>query len=803
MTQRWVVRAALALTLVLGLARAKAQDFEQFVPNTTSQCYPGINLGWSARVGSSVHATPRIVDLAHDGHKEILIPTFSQFLEALDGPTGEDIPGFPFMHPRMKTYASPLPVDLNGDGQVEWLVALYTGELVIFGADGKVQGYLKVPPLAMKRNWVKDKLVPQQAATVRPGTPLKSAAVLEDIVNARHMDDLIILSPEEQLERQRRLQANQWQARRRVTPTEAADLEMDEDEQAKPAAETDDVADDELPDIVDEDDMFDIEEDEDEDDDANAQPWEKPTAEIGPTSHLSPEARASLDILFHPELYQTAKIDSATEDGAFLGRNLRQATNLTFGEDEIEVDAHILATPVVADVDGNGDLDVILHVSYFFSEDVIERRPERFPAGVDPHEYVATAVVCLNLVTGETRWARLLHAATKSSPNAAYALSSPLVVNADEDRSTEVFVSTSLGFVFAFKADGSSVDGWPVSLGPLSASPTAEDVTGDGTLDVCVGDTEGKVRCYNASGAITWERDVVGGIADRLTFGDVDGDGTVEVVFGTTAGLIYALHGTNGSVLPSFPIVTGGAIVAPVLLLNLNGMQFSNGLDLVVPSHNGRVYLVRGESGCVETIDIDEKSSSMVLADDVLGNGQMDLVVTTINGGVYVFETTTPYTAMNAWPSKTKGVNGFSASGNYVGIAISPQFRRFRNVQGDTFQVEFTIYDYRPPAAKRSYVVDITVGTRVSLYHKRFTKPGTHLVTVRAPLERMYSSLNVALTLPNRQSFTDSISLSFNMHFLEAIKYTLIVPFLAVSAALMLVHKRHEVADPEEPKYLF
>ncbi|KAK7197798.1 intergrin alpha chain protein [Novymonas esmeraldas] len=799
MTAPWS-RVLCALLLILVAARA--QDVEQLVPNATGHCYPGISLGWSARVGSSVFATPRIVDLAHDGHKEILVPTFSQFLEALDGPTGEDIPGFPFMHPHMKTYASPLPVDLNGDGQVDWLVALYTGELVIFGPDGKVQGYLQVPPLAMKRHWVRDSLLPQQAATIRPGTPLRSAKVLDDILKARRMDDLKIV-PEDALQQQRRRNTQRVQRHAVVEPAGAGDEEWEEEEDVVRA---DDAAAGQAADggldpwaDFDDDEIIDVEEEQVEE----PGPWEPEEPGVGPTGHLSPEARASLDLLFHPELYRTAKVDATEQEGLFYGRNLREAEDIGFSEDEIKVDAHILSTPVVTDIDQNGDLDVIMHVSYFFSDDVVATQPERFADGVNPRDYVASAVVCINLVTGETRWARVLHASAKSSPNVAYALSTPLVVNADEDRSLEVFVSTSLGFVFGFTADGGALDGWPVQLGPISASPTAEDVTGDGTLDICIGDTEGKVRCYNASGAVMWEKDVIGGVAERLTFGDVDGDGTVDVVFGTTSGLIYALHGANGSVLQSYPIVTGGSIVAPVLLLNLNGMMFDSGLDIVVPSHNGQLYLVRGTARCIETIDIDEKSSSMVLADDVLGNGHMDLVVTTINGGVYVFETSTPYSAMNAWPSKTKGVNGVSASSNYVGVAISPNFRAFRDIQGDTFTIEFTIADARRGDAPRSYMVDIFVGTRVRLYHERLTKSGAHLVRVRAPLERMYSSLTVVLTLPNGQSFTDSISLSFNMHFMSSIKYTLILPFLAVSVALMLVHKRHEVIEPEQPKYLF
>lgn len=784
MTPPW----CLLLCAVMCVVAAQAQELK---PNATSKCFSGLNLEWSARVGSSVYATPRIVDLANDGHKEILIPTFSQFLEALDGPTGQDVPGFPFMHPSMKTYASPLPVDLNGDGQVDWLVALYTGELVIFGPDGKVQGHLKVPPLAMKRNWVRDSLVPQDAATVTPGTPIRDAAVLAGIMNARRMDDLFI--DIEQLQRER---ANLLAQRRRGVQAQAATEDQAEEMATRGTEATGAVKEEEYF-YEDDDDRFDMGEDDDDRLEAN---WDDKRNEIGPTSHLSPEARESLSLLFHPELYRVAGQENETS--GFGGRNLRPAVNVTIAEDEIEVDAHILSTPVVTDVDNNNDLDVILHVSYFFSEEAVQRHHRQFPNEVSLNDYVATAVVCMNLVTGETRWARLLHASTKQSTNVAYGLSTPLVVNADEDRDSEVYVSTTLGFVFGFKGNGDPLDGWPVQLGPLSASPTAEDVTGDGKLDICIGDTEGKVRCYNASGTVMWDADVIGGIADRLSFGDVDGDGVVDVVFGTTSGLIYALRGDNGSVLPSFPIVTGGSIVAPVLLLNLNGMLFSKGVDIVVPSHDGRVYLVRETSGCVETIDIDEKSSSMVLADDITGNGQMDLLVTTINGGVYVFETQTPYTPMNAWPSKTKGVNGCSASGNYVGVFIESEFRKLRDVQGDTMPLQITVFDARKEVAQRRYVVDIFVGTRTRVHHQVFTKPGTYMLKIRAPLERVYSSLNVVLTLPNGQVFTDSISLSFNMHFMDAIKYTLVIPFLVVSMALMLVHKRHEVADPE-PQYLY
>ena len=42
----------------------------------------------------------------------------------------------------------------------------------------------------------------------------------------------------------------------------------------------------------------------------------------------------------------------------------------------------------------------------------------------------------------------------------------------------------------------------------------------------------------------------------------------------------------------------------------------------------------------------------MVLADDLDGNGHMDLVVSTMNGNVYAFETPSDYHPLKAWPQQ-------------------------------------------------------------------------------------------------------------------------------------------------------
>lgn len=129
------------------------------------------------------------------------------------------------------------------------------------------------------------------------------------------------------------------------------------------------------------------------------------------------------------------------------------------------------------------------------------------------------------------------------------------------------------------------------------------------------------------------------------------------------------------------------------------------GLHLIFPSFDGHVYAVDGRTGCADKIDISEKSYSMVLADDILGNGianafrvisatylqslgliiayveqdetikgyvgfkpakpsttplaliivcvhsigYMDLLVTTMNGNVFCFSTNSPYHPLKSW----------------------------------------------------------------------------------------------------------------------------------------------------------
>jgi len=53
-------------------------------------------------------------------------------------------------------------------------------------------------------------------------------------------------------------------------------------------------------------------------------------------------------------------------------------------------------------------------------------------------------------------------------------------------------------------------------------------------------------------------------------------------------------------------------------------------------------------------VDIGETSYSMVLAEDLNGDGRTDLLVTTMNGNVYVFETPAKHHPLGSWTSQVR-----------------------------------------------------------------------------------------------------------------------------------------------------
>jgi outer membrane protein assembly factor BamB len=794
--------------------------------NNNGTCDHSLHVLWNGQVGSSIFATPTIADLHSDGRKEIFIPTYTHFVEALDGATGGDVAGFPFTHPNFRSHSSAVPIDLDADGSLEWMIATFTGELVFLSESGQaVPGKtIKMPPLPVKRDWRKKNLAASDAAksTVnkRPAEAMfeirkKVDAVIQQRrsrVNSRP-DVMPRLSADQQSFQQAPIQdpsvdgAHQSPSPAPVTSGRSLQqFDAPMEQPLEPASPMDAPVEDDILDAERRADMMygedyygDMHEDGQEYwEDGFPVPPEGP-ATIGTDGWLSPEAKASMDLVFHPELFRSAANVEPEHDPFSIYAMLQTSNTVVVQSDEVAVDAHILSTPIIVDTDMDGRLDVVVHVSYFFDALKYDdpSNANIIPDGVDIDDFVASAVVVLDILSGTVKWQQVLHLTTKHVAHPAYAFSSPFVANVNQGIVMDIFVTTPLGFIAGFDGNGRMLPGWPVHMAPIAGSPVSDDVNGDGKLDICAGDLNGNVACFSADGKELWHTIVAGGVTDSPMLGDVNGDSFLDIVVGTSKGGIYALDARSGKLLPRFPIVADGAVMAPPLLLNLNATE-GKGLHVVVPALDGFLYVVSGTTGCYELIDLGEKSYSMVLADDLTGNGQMDLVVTTLSGGVTVFETETPFHPLKAWPRRLKSFNGATANEGRVGVFIEPESRIFRDVRGDHFKLLVNIKDDRPRTAPfRVYTLLVFAGTHIILGMRKTFDAAAVSMELPCPAQRMFTSVRVVMVTAEGLVFEDSVAMSFNMHFLETIKFLVVVPFLLTCAALWFVRKQHTVVPPK------
>ena len=817
-------------TTVKQIKRAAGELFESadIVPSNNGTCDHNVHVLWSAQVGSSVFATPSIVDLHSDGRKEILIPTYTQYVEALDGSTGGDTQGFPFAHPQFRSHSGAVPIDLDADGSLEWMIATFTGELIFLSEDGRaVPGRtIKIPPLPVKRDWRKKNLAADQAAkstvnTPRPA-PTFEAFMIRQRQNAvvqqqrrplvRTADPLPHLANEpielehhqpddkpKDLLQPAASNPPQGDKQPAVTETPKTGLTLQQLDDPLPGD-----GDQSMPDSQHGADALHYEDYGGYMDDDypyhEAVPLEtEGPRSIGTDGWLSAEAKASMDLVFHPELFKSMANVEPEHDPFSIYAMQQSGNTVVVQSDEIAVDAHVLSTPIIVDTDMDGHLDVVVHVTYFFDAQHYDKpeNTDSLPKDVDTDDFVASAIVVMDVITGAVKWQQVLHLTTKHVSHPAYAFSSPYVVNINQGILMDIFVATPLGYLAGFDGNGRALAGWPVHMAPIVGSPVSDDLNGDGKLDLCAGDVKGNVACFDAHGKELWHTVVGGAVTDSPMLGDVNGDTFLDVVVGTSLGGIYALDGRSGKVLPFFPVLADGAVMAPPLLLNLNSSE-AKGLHIVVPSLDGFLYIISGTTGCFELIDLGEKSYSMVLADDLTGNGLMDLVVTTISGGVTVFETKTPFHPLKAWPRRLKSFNGATANEGHLGVFFEKQSRFHRDIRGDRFKMLVNIRDDRPhQTGFRIYTIIVFAGTHIILGMRKSLEAKAISLELPCPAQRMYTTLRVVMVTNEGLVFEDSVAVSFNMHFLETIKYLVVVPFLLTCLALWFVRKEHTVKAPK------
>jgi hypothetical protein len=191
---------------------------------------------------------------------------------------------------------------------------------------------------------------------------------------------------------------------------------------------------------------------------------------------------------------------------------------------------NLSSSPAVADIDCDGNYEII-----FIAKDPIGNLYVKDQYGIDRPGWTGKRV---NLVSG--------------------ILTSPVVGNLNSDPQLEIVVA-GYDFVKAWKSNGSYLSGWftNIQLVGTSSNPIIGDIDGIMGQEVIVGSSDKKLYAFhtpNGSKVKYWPFITAGVINATPAIGDVDGDGQCEVVVASDDGSIYAWNtkGTSNKDWPMF-----------------------------------------------------------------------------------------------------------------------------------------------------------------------------------------------------------------------------------------------------------
>jgi len=191
--------------------------------------------------------------------------------------------------------------------------------------------------------------------------------------------------------------------------------------------------------------------------------------------------------------------------------------------------------PVLADLDGDGDLDIGVAAEqgvFFFdiSAQALGGWPYLWPVPIN-----------------NPQW------------------SAPAVGDMDGDGSLEVAVGNTCypnWGVHAIRADGTAMPGWPKVIKPVFSSPALADLDSDGDLEIIAQEGDPGAQGYRLwvwhhDGTVFpgWPRNIAAeGSSSRSNpaVADLEDDGVLEIVTVTSDGMLHIIH-PDGAELPAIP----------------------------------------------------------------------------------------------------------------------------------------------------------------------------------------------------------------------------------------------------------
>ena len=468
-------------------------------------------------------------------------------------------------------------------------------------------------------------------------------------------------------------------------------------------------------------------------------------------------------------------------------------------QEMVFVDPHVLATPTLADTNGDGFTDeLVVPVSYYF---------DPFYYG-DPHtminlggleqdeliHFVAGGIVVIDLNSGRIVAQKLLGLTEASDSQPGYMLSTPTVVRMFPGVGGAVIItSMATGQLNMMEASSlESETGFPVSLDSMSAQVAVADMFQNGVLELIVGDNSGNMYCIDSHGKRLWEFEAYDSIQSGIRFADFDGDLKLDVIFVTVYGSLWVLHGTSGTPFPGFPIRLNTHTQSPPLLMYLtHTLSDRDSLAAILPGMS-QIFIVDLRTQCINTIETESIMLNVLSGDVDPYNPGIEILVVGMDGQVVCLSAglrkmNSRQTALESWSTDGTGHNRFVHMSNSIAVLLPGINETVLNLHGNSFTLEVQVLDN---AARRSkeITVSIAIGRRYLLYNDTlplYQQITTHTLTIPTPPVPMAAFLTTTFCTQHMQCWSTSHHARFNLRFRDSLQWFLCTPFLALGVALL------------------
>ncbi|KAL0338224.1 UNVERIFIED_CONTAM: protein DEFECTIVE IN EXINE FORMATION 1 [Sesamum angustifolium] len=550
-----------------------------------TQCPRHLELRWQSEVSSSIYASPLIADINSDGKLEVVVPSFVHYLEVLEGSDGDKLPGWPAFH-QSTVHSSPLLYDIDKDGVREIALATYNGEVLFFRVSGYMMSdKLEIPRLRVKKDWhvglnpdpvdrshpdVHDEQLIQEPLmdSLARHNESKLAANVTHSTTSTHdssnvVPEVVHHDPPKSTN-SADIQHNQLNASQIENQGKNNDSQPDADinmplntNVTTSASESEKAAVGESAKTA----RRRLLEDEDSKGNEGVH-----GATVENNGGLEADADTSFELFRDTDELADEynyDYDDYVDETMWGDEEWTEAQHEKL-EDYVHIDAH-----VIADIDNDGVMEMVVAVSYFFDHTYYDN-PEHLKeiGGIDIGKYVAG------------------------------------VADLDGDGNLDILVGTSFGLFYVLDHKGKTREKFPLGMAEIQGAVVAADINDDGKIELVSADAHGNIAAWTPQGKEIWETHVKSLVPQSPSIGDVDGDGHTDIVVPTLSGNIYVLSGKDGSLVRPYPYRTHGRVMNQVLLVDLNKRgEKKKGLTIATTSFDGYLYLIDGPTSCADVVD--------------------------------------------------------------------------------------------------------------------------------------------------------------------------------------------------------